>query len=61
MKLIFIYGPSGSGKTTLSNQIIEKVKNGFVLITSYLKKILILLLKIEFQSMSVLIISKRKQ
>ena len=33
MKLIFISGPSGSGKTTLSNQIIAKVKNGFVLRT----------------------------
>ena len=33
MKLIFISGPSGSGKTTLSNQIIVKVKNGFVLNT----------------------------
>jgi uridine kinase len=33
MKLIFISGPSGSGKTTLSNQIIEKIKNGFVLST----------------------------
>ena len=33
MKLIFISGPSGSGKTTLSNQIIEKIKNGFVLNT----------------------------
>jgi len=33
MKLIFISGPSGSGKTTLSNQIIKKIKNGFVLST----------------------------
>ena len=33
MKLIFISGPSGSGKTTLSNQIIKKIKNGFVLRT----------------------------
>ncbi len=33
MKLIFIGGPSGSGKTTLSNQIILKIKNGFVLST----------------------------
>tara|TARA_B100000902_G_C27243481_1_gene881289 strand:- start:323 stop:919 length:597 start_codon:yes stop_codon:yes gene_type:complete len=33
MKLIFISGPSGSGKTTLSNEIIEKIKNGFVLST----------------------------
>ena len=33
MKLIFISGPSGSGKTTLSNQIIVKIKNGFVLST----------------------------
>ena len=33
MKLIFISGPSGSGKTTLSNQIISKIKNGFVLST----------------------------
>ena len=33
MKLIFISGPSGSGKTTLSNQIIDKIKNGFVLST----------------------------
>ena len=33
MKLIFISGPSGSGKTTLSTQIIEKIKNGFVLST----------------------------
>ena len=33
MKLIFISGPSGSGKTTLSNQIIAKIKNGFVLRT----------------------------
>ena len=33
MKLIFISGPSGTGKTTLSNQIINKIKNGFVLST----------------------------
>ena len=33
MKLIFISGPSGSGKTTLSTQIIDKIKNGFVLST----------------------------
>ena len=33
MKLIFISGPSGSGKTTLSNQILSKIKNGFVLST----------------------------
>ena len=33
MKIIFISGPSGSGKTTLSNQIIEKIKNGFILST----------------------------
>ena len=33
MKLIFISGPSGSGKTTLSNQIVLKIKNGFVLST----------------------------
>ena len=33
MKLIFISGPSGSGKTTLSNQIIVKIKNGFILNT----------------------------
>ena len=33
MKVIFISGPSGSGKTTLSNQIINKIKNGFVLST----------------------------
>ncbi len=33
MNLIFISGPSGSGKTTLSNQIILKIKNGFVLST----------------------------
>ena len=33
MKLIFISGPSGSGKTTLSNQIMLKIKNGFVLST----------------------------
>ena len=33
MKLIFISGPSGSGKTTLSNQILVKIKNGFVLST----------------------------
>ena len=33
MKLIFISGPSGSGKTNLSNQIILKIKNGFVLST----------------------------
>ena len=33
MKLIFISGPSGSGKTSLSNQIILKIKNGFVLST----------------------------
>ena len=33
MKLLFISGPSGSGKTTLSNQIILKIKNGFVLRT----------------------------
>ena len=33
MKLIFISGPSGSGKTTLSNQIMVKIKNGFVLST----------------------------
>ena len=33
MKLIFISGPSGSGKTTLSSQIIDKIKNGFVLST----------------------------
>ena len=33
MKLIFISGPSGSGKTTLSTQILEKIKNGFVLST----------------------------
>ena len=33
MKLVFISGPSGSGKTTLSNQIIVKIKNGFVLST----------------------------
>ena len=33
MKIIFISGPSGSGKTTLSNQIIKKIKNGFVLST----------------------------
>jgi len=33
MKLIFISGPSGSGKTTLSNQILLKIKNGFVLST----------------------------
>jgi len=33
MKLIFISGPSGSGKTTLSNQIILKIKNGFILST----------------------------
>ena len=33
MKLIFISGPSGSGKTTLSNQIILKIKKGFVLST----------------------------
>ena len=33
MKLIVISGPSGSGKTTLSNQIIKKIKNGFVLST----------------------------
>ena len=33
MKLIFISGPSGSGKTSLSNQIVEKIKNGFVLST----------------------------
>ncbi|KGF89480.1 MULTISPECIES: uridine kinase family protein [Prochlorococcus] len=33
MKLIFISGPSGSGKTSLSNQIILKIKNGFILST----------------------------
>jgi len=33
MKLIFISGPSGSGKTTLSSQIIDKIKNGFILST----------------------------
>ncbi len=33
MKIIFISGPSGSGKTTLSNQIILKIKNGFILNT----------------------------
>ena len=33
MQLIFISGPSGSGKTTLSNQILEKIKNGFILNT----------------------------
>ena len=33
MKLIFISGPSGSGKTTLANQIILKIKKGFVLST----------------------------
>ena len=33
MKVVFISGPSGSGKTTLSNQIIEKIKNGFILST----------------------------
>ncbi len=33
MKLIFISGPSGSGKTTLSNNILGKIKNGFVLNT----------------------------
>ena len=33
MKIIFISGPSGSGKTTLSNQIIVKIKDGFVLST----------------------------
>ena len=33
MKLIFISGPSGSGKTTLSDQILKKIKNGFVLST----------------------------
>ena len=38
MKIIIISGPSGSGKTTLSNQIIAKIKNGFVLSTdSYYK------------------------
>ena len=33
MKIIFISGPSGSGKTTLSNQILVKIKNGFILST----------------------------
>jgi len=33
MKIIFISGPSGSGKTTLSDQILKKIKNGFVLST----------------------------
>jgi len=33
MKLIFISGPSGSGKTSLSNEIILKIKNGFILST----------------------------
>jgi len=33
MRLIFISGPSGSGKTTLSNQIIKKIKNGYLLST----------------------------
>ena len=39
MKLIFISGPSGSGKTTLSNQIVLKIKNGFVLSTDNYYKI----------------------
>ena len=33
MKIIFISGPSGSGKTTLSNELIVKIKNGFILST----------------------------
>jgi uridine kinase len=33
MNLVIISGPSGSGKTTLSNQILEKIKNAFVLST----------------------------
>ena len=39
MKLIFISGPSGSGKTTLSKQIIEKIKNGFILSTDNYYKV----------------------
>ncbi len=39
MKLIFISGPSGSGKTTLSKQIIEKIKDGFILSTDNYYKV----------------------
>ena len=39
MKVIFISGPSGSGKTTLSKQIIEKIKNGFILSTDNYYKV----------------------
>tara|TARA_B100000886_G_scaffold298213_1_gene226254 strand:+ start:57 stop:644 length:588 start_codon:yes stop_codon:yes gene_type:complete len=39
MKLIFISGPSGSGKTTLSKEIIEKIKNGFILSTDNYYKV----------------------
>ncbi len=49
MKLIFISGPSGSGKTTLSNQILSKIKNGFVLSTdNYYKTGLISKLQSKF-------------
>jgi uridine kinase len=49
MKLIFISGPSGSGKTTLSNQIMIKIKNGFVLSTdNYYKTGIISILLSKF-------------
>jgi len=53
-------------KTGLVSKLLPKFVEGFlievlVLITNYSKKILILFIRMEFQSVIVIIISKRKQ